>query len=183
MIHKYTLLWEILVTLITFYDFSPACVLLWKVSDPRFFRSSIKSQTVEKPFICIYCVKKFSLICIFNIPTRKLLEKVFYASYKLSLLVKWKIWYIGLWFAFIILHWHNLKKIKNMHPSCSQNNVKNSSCFCDKITGRTRERFSLIVNSILIYLLYLRLYHTELYLFFVFQITVLCIGILIKAKQ
>ena len=77
MIHKYTLLWEILVTLITFYDFSPACVLLWKVSDPRFFRSSIKSQTVEKPFICIYCVKKFSLICIFNIPTRKLLEKDF----------------------------------------------------------------------------------------------------------
>ena len=70
-----------------------------------------------------------------------------------------------------------------MHPSCSQNNVKNSSCFSDKTTGRTRERFSFIVNSILIYLLYLRLDYTELYLFFVFQITVLCIGILIKDKQ
>ena len=174
---KYLLHWLHFMTFllrVSYYEKLVIHVFLDPVSNLRQWRNHLYAFIV---------LRNFHLYAFSTFPLENYLKRVFYASYKLSLLVKWKIWYIGLWFAFIILHWHNLKKIKNMHPSCSQNNVKNSLCFCDKITGRTRERFSLIVNSILIYLLYLRLYHTELYLFFVFQITVLCIGILIKAKQ
>ena len=81
----------------------------------------------------LFVLRNFHLYEFSTLPLENYLKRIFYASYKLSLLVKWKIQFIGLWFTYIILHWHNLKKIKDMHPSCSQNNVKNSPCFSDKL--------------------------------------------------
>ena len=121
---KYLLHW------LHFYDFSPVCVLLWNVSDPRFL-DPVSNLRLWRNHL--FVLRNFHLYEFSTLPLENYLKRIFYASYKLSLLVKWKIQFIGLWFTYIILHWHNLKKIKDMHPSCSQNNVKNSSCFCDKL--------------------------------------------------
>ena len=121
---KYLLHW------LHFYDFSPVCVLLWNVSDPRFL-DPVSNLRLWRNHL--FVLRNFHLYEFSTLPLENYLKRIFYASYKLSLLVKWKIQFIGLWFTYIILHWHNLKKIKDMHPSCSQNNVKYSSCFCDKL--------------------------------------------------
>ena len=121
---KYLLHW------LHFYDFSPVCVLLWNVSDPRFL-DPVSNLRLWRNHL--FVLRNFHLYEFSTLPLENYLKRIFYASYKLSLLVKWKIQFIGLWFTYIILHWHNLKKIKDMHPSCSQNNVKSSSCFCDKL--------------------------------------------------
>ena len=121
---KYLLHW------LHFYDFSPVCVLLWNVSDPRFL-DPVSNLRLWRNHL--FVLRNFHLYEFSTLPLENYLKRIFYASYKLSLLVKWKIQFIGLWFTYIILHWHNLKKIKDMHPSCSQNNVKNSLCFCEKL--------------------------------------------------
>ena len=106
---------------VSFYEMLVIHVFLDPVSNLRLWRNHL------------FVLRNFHLYEFSTLPLENYLKRIFYASYKLSLLVKWKIQFIGLWFTYIILHWHNLKKIKDMHPSCSQNNVKNSLCFCDKL--------------------------------------------------